>query len=85
MCYKFGGLIFGGAYFRNFTVYDDDDDDDDDEDYCYYYYNTHPIFSTLYITMISTTIFDIVRIHSVCKLLGRQCTFSPLMKVLLTY
>ena len=21
LCYKFGGLIFGGAYFRNFTVY----------------------------------------------------------------
>ena len=29
------GLIHGGAYFRNFTVYignDDDDDDDDDAD-----------------------------------------------------
>ena len=21
LCYDFGGLIFGGAYFRNFTVY----------------------------------------------------------------
>ena len=21
LCYRFGGLIFGGAYFRNFTVY----------------------------------------------------------------
>ena len=21
--YRFGGLIFGGAYFRNFTVYDE--------------------------------------------------------------
>ena len=21
-CYQFGGLIFGGAYFRNFTVYE---------------------------------------------------------------
>ena len=21
--YEFGGLIFGGAYFRNFTVFDD--------------------------------------------------------------
>ena len=21
LCYKFGGLIFGGAYFRNFTVF----------------------------------------------------------------
>ena len=23
MRYEFGGLIFGGAYFRNFTVFDD--------------------------------------------------------------
>ena len=21
LCYEFGGLIFGGAYFRNFTVF----------------------------------------------------------------
>ena len=21
LCYRFGGLIFGGAYFQNFTVY----------------------------------------------------------------
>ena len=21
LCYEFGGLIFGGAYFRNFSVY----------------------------------------------------------------
>ena len=21
LCYEFGGLIFGGAYLRNFTVY----------------------------------------------------------------
>ena len=21
LCYRFGGLIFGGAYFRNFTVF----------------------------------------------------------------
>ena len=26
------GLIHGGAYFRNFTVYIGDDDDDDDDD-----------------------------------------------------
>ena len=26
------GLIHGGAYFRNFTVYISDDDDDDDAD-----------------------------------------------------
>ena len=22
LCYRFGGLIFGGAYFQNFTVFD---------------------------------------------------------------
>ena len=32
MHYRCRGLIHGGAYFRNFTVYIGDDDDDDDDD-----------------------------------------------------
>ena len=50
--YEFEGLIHGGVYFRNFTVYY----------YVYYYYYyycyyyTHPIFCTLYIRPVSNVI-----------------------------
>ena len=74
--YQLGGLIFGGAYFRNFTVY------------CYYYYYTLYLLSVfslakslqliLEISATYTLVSDMLADNGLACRLHAQCMISSI-------